>query len=90
LVVAELRRKRILADGLAPMPFEVSPPLLASETAVLHAIVVAWDQGMPCESLDTLTAKLDYSKSTVNLAIIKLRSLNLVYPRGLLVLRKDT
>ena len=90
LVVAELRRKRILADGLAPMPFEVSPPLLASETAVLHAIVAAWDQGMPCESLDTLTAKLDYSKSTVNLAIIKLRSLNLVYPRGLLVLRKDT
>lgn len=90
LVVAELRRKRVLADGLAPMPFEVSPPLNASETAVLHAIVVAWDQGMPCESLDSLTANLDYSKSTINLAIIKLRALNLVYPRGLLVLRKDT
>jgi hypothetical protein len=89
LVVAELRRKRILADGLAPMPFEVSAPLLASETAVLHAIVVAWDQGMPCESLDSLTAKLNYSKSTINVAIIKLRSLNLVYPRGMLVLRKD-
>lgn len=90
LVVAELRRRRVLADGLAPMPFEISPALTTAETAVLHAIVVAWDQGAPCESLDSLTAKLGYCKSTVNLAIIKLRSLNLVYPRGLLVRRKDT
>lgn len=90
LVVAELRRRRVLADGLAPMPFEISPALTAAETAVLHAIVVAWDQGKPCESLDSLTAKLNYSKSTINVAIIKLRSLNLVYPRGMLVLRKDT
>lgn len=90
LVVAELRRRRILADGLSLMPFEVSPPINAgSETAVLHAIVKAWDSDGPCASLDTLVESLGYSRSTVNIAIIKLRSLNLVYPRGTLVRRKD-
>lgn len=89
-VIAELRRRHILADGLAVMPFEVSPPINAgSETAVLHAIVEAWDSDGPCVSLDTLVASLGYSRSTVNIAIIKLRSLNLVYPRGTLVRRKD-
>lgn len=89
-VIAELRRRHILADGLAVMPFKVSPPINAgSETAVLHAIVEAWDSHGPCASLDTLVASLGYSRSTVNIAIIKLRSLNLVYPRGTLVCRKD-
>jgi hypothetical protein len=89
-VIAELRRRHILADGLAVMPFEISPPINAgSETAVLHAIVEAWDSKGPCASLDTLVASLGYSRSTVNIAIIKLRSLNLVYPRGTLVRRKD-
>jgi hypothetical protein len=89
-IIAELRRRHILADGLVVMPFEISPPVNAgSETAVLHAIVEAWDGDGPCASLNTLVQSLGYSRSTVNIAIIKLRSLNLVYPRGTLVRRKD-
>jgi len=88
-VIAELRRRHILADGLAVMPFQLAPAGERSDAVVFDAIVMAWDSSGPCASLDTLVASLGYSRSTVNLAIIKLRSLNLVYPRGTLVRRKD-
>lgn len=90
--VAEMRRRHIIADGIAPSAeglraadIDVANPICAD--MVLQCAVAAWRSDGPCAKLDTLVEALDYSRSHINLAIVKLREEGLFRPRGFLYLR---
>lgn len=92
LHVAEMRRRRILADGIVPSAaglraadVDVANPVCAD--MVLQCAAAAWRSDGPCAKLDTLTETLDYSRSHINLAIVTLRDEGLFRPRGYLYLR---
>lgn len=92
LHVAEMRRRHILADGIVPSEegfkaadLDVANPICAD--MVLQCAVAAWRSDGPCAKLDTLVETLDYSRSHINLAIVKLRDEGLFRPRGFLYLR---
>jgi hypothetical protein len=93
LYVAELRRRRVIADGPAPTQegmergrAKVDGRPLCTDRA-LHAIVQAWDRGEPLPSLDTLAEQLRYSRSAMNVALVQLRADGMLRPRGFLYLR---
>jgi hypothetical protein len=92
LHVAEMRRRHVLADGIVPSEeglkaadTDVANPICAD--MVLQCAVAAWRSDGPCAKLDTLVETLDYSRSHINLAIVKLRDEGLFRPRGFLYLR---
>jgi DNA-binding MarR family transcriptional regulator len=87
-LVAEMRRRRVLADGLVPTGKTTTERLLESEKRTYDLIIKAWaDPSQGCETLSSLVDKLGYARHTVNIAIIRLRKLGLVEPRGYLHLR---
>lgn len=87
-IVAEMRRRRLVADGLVPAKVEADPGLTGCEQAIIKAVRAAWaDEKRSCESLNTLPAAIGYAHSTINIAIVKLRQLGLIEPRGFLYLR---
>jgi hypothetical protein len=87
-LVAEMRRRRVLADGLVPSGKTTTERLLGSEQRTYDLIIKAWaDPSRGCETLSSLVDQLGYARHTVNIAIIKLRKLGLVEPRGYLHLR---
>lgn len=87
-LVAEMRRRRLLADGLVPTKKTTTERLLESERRVYDLIIKAWaDPDRGCETLSSLVEQLDYVRHTVNIAIVRLRALGLVEPRGFLYLR---
>jgi len=92
VVAAEMRRRRLLADGLAPTEAGVAAAEeIGDRTSVdiiLAAVVSAWTSGRECEGLGSLMKSTGFSRSTVNVAIIKLRDQGLLFPRGFLILRK--
>ena len=90
--VAEMRRRNLLADGITPSEqglraadLNVANPICAD--MVLQCAVASWRSTGPCAKLDTLAETLDYSRSHINLAIVKLRDEGLFRPRGFLYLR---
>lgn len=87
-LVAEMRRRRVLADGLVPTGKTTTERLLESEKRTYDLIIKAWvDPSRGCETLSSLVDQLGYARHTVNIAIIRLRKLGLVEPRGYLHLR---
>ena len=87
-LVAEMRRRRVLADGLVPTGKTSTERLLESEKRTYDLIIKAWaDPSRGCETLSSLVDQLGYARHTVNIAIIRLRKLGLVEPRGYLHLR---
>ena len=88
-LVAEMRRRLILSDGVVPTPGAVVPDSLTpSERAVLNAVQAAWDNPtQPCETLSSLKSRVPFAHSSINLALVKLRHYNLIEPRGFLYLR---
>lgn len=90
--IAELRRRHLVADGITPSAeglkaadLDVANPICAD--MVLQCAVASWRSEGPCAKLDTLVETLDYSRSHINLAIVKLRDEGLFRPRGFLYLR---
>lgn len=90
--VAEMRRRRIITDGIVPSAeglkaadLDVANPICAD--MVLQCVAAAWRSEGPCAKLDTLTEMLDYSRSHININIVKLRDEGLFRPRGFLYLR---
>ena len=88
-LVAEMRRRLILSDGVVPTPGAAVPESLTpSERAVLNAVQEAWDNPtQPCETLSSLKSRVPFAHSSINLALVKLRHYNLIEPRGFLYLR---
>jgi len=87
LYTAELRRRGVLANGIVPTGRGIIEAQRrsggeASYDQVLRAVVAAWTSGAPCETLSSLLQKLHYNRSTVNLAIVRLRDEGFVAPRG--------
>jgi len=93
LYVAELRRRKVIADGPAPTPEGIERARTGVDgrpccpDRALDAIVQAWDRGEPLPSLDTLAAQLRYSRSAMNVALVQLRADGMLRPRGFLYLR---
>lgn len=92
-VLAELRRRRVIADGLSPTSrgielAENMQPGYCLEH-VLTRVVEAWNTGKTCETLGSLEASMDFCRSSVNVAIISLRQKDLLHARGLLILRPE-
>lgn len=92
-VLAELRRRKVISDGLSPTSrgielAENMQPGYCLEH-VLTRVVGAWTTGKTCETLGSLEASLDFCRSSVNVAIISLRQKDLLHPRGLLILRPE-
>ena len=86
-IVAEMRRRRLAADGLVPTKVDADPKLTGCERAVMDAARAAWaDEKRPCETLTTL-ASTGYARATLNIAIVNLRNLGLLEPRGFIYLR---
>lgn len=90
--VAEMRRRHIIADGIVPSAeglkaadLDVANPICAD--MVLQCVAAAWRSEGPCAKLDTLIETLDYSRSHININIVKLRDEGLFRPRGFLYLR---
>lgn len=90
--VAELRRRNIIANGIVPT--REGHELAASEgldstvrTEVLRTVVKTWASNEPCETLRSLSEKLPFSRSSINLAIVRLRDDGFLAPRGNLYLR---
>lgn len=88
-IIAEMRRRKMLADGIVPTVGNPEPDdLIGCERAILEAVRAAWaDKTRSCETLTTLCESTGYARSTINLAIGKLRYLGLLEPRGFLYLR---
>lgn len=91
--LAELRRRRVIADGLAPTPagIEAAKNIQSSYCVdqVLSRVITAWNTGAPCETLGSLLTSLEFGRSSINVAIITLRRKGLIHPRGLLILRPE-
>jgi len=92
-VLAELRRRRVLSDGLVPTSrgIELAEKVQSSYCweQVLASVVTAWTTGKTCETLGSLDASLDFCRSSINVAIIGMREKGLLHPRGLLILRPE-
>jgi biotin operon repressor/transcriptional regulator with XRE-family HTH domain len=92
LHIAELRRRNVIANGIVPTQAglqcaaSMDAPVTVRD-AVLLASVTAWSSSGPCETLRSLCDKLAYSRSALNLAIVRLRDGGLLAPRGNLHLR---
>jgi len=92
LYTAELRRRNVVANGIVPTEAgrqraaALDQPKTVRDT-VLVAVVAAWSSSGPCETLRSLCDKLAYSRSAINLAIVRLRDDGLLAPRGHLYLR---
>jgi biotin operon repressor len=87
LYTAELRRRGVLANGAVPTGRGLVEADLVRNSgkahhAVLCAVVDAWTSGAPCETLRSLHQKLRYNRSTINVAIVRLRDEGFVAPRG--------
>jgi DNA-binding IscR family transcriptional regulator len=89
-LVAEMRRRRLLADGIVPIKGATTEEhLTGSEVFVLEAVREAWnDKDQQCHSLGSLVDYGRYARHTLSIAIIKLRKLGLVEARGGLYLRE--
>lgn len=89
-LVAEMRRRRLLADGIVPIKGATTEErLVGSEVFVLEAVREAWnDKDRQCHSLGSLVDYGRYARHTLSIAIIKLRKLGLVEARGGLYLRE--
>lgn len=93
-MLAELRRRKVLADGLTPTHEGVAaaakqPSSRTCADEVLERVVTAWTTGEPCETLGSLVDQLAYCRSTINVSIISLRERGLLHPRGSLILREN-
>jgi hypothetical protein len=92
-VLAELRRRRVIANGLAPTlaGIEAARNMQSSYCVdqVLARAVTAWDTGAPCETLGSLIKTTGFCRSSINVAIISLRERGLLHPRGLCILRPE-
>lgn len=89
--IAELRRRGIIASGIVPTTAGVEEAALRQNSAaamdrVLCAIVEARKRDED-ESLATLCDKLPFSRSTINLSIVRLRDDGYLLRRGHLALR---
>lgn len=91
-IIAEMRRKKLLADGIVPVKVSVDPDdLIGCERAVLDAVRSAWaDKKRSCETLTSLVETTGYARSSINLTIVRLRDRGLLEPRGFLYLRDLT
>jgi hypothetical protein len=89
-IIAEMRRKKMLADGIVPTKVDADPDdLIGCERAVLDAVRAAWaDKKRSCETLTSLVVTTGYARSSINLAIVRLRDRGLLEPRGFLYLRE--
>lgn len=89
-IVAEMRRRRLLADGIVPIKGATTEEhLTGSEVFVFEAVREAWnDKDQQCHSLGSLVDYGRYARHTLSIAIIKLRKLGLVEARGGLYLRE--
>jgi NMD protein affecting ribosome stability and mRNA decay len=89
-LIAEMRRRRLLADGIVPIKgATTNERLVSSEVFVLEAVREAWnDKDRQCHSLGSLVDYGRYARHTISIAIIKLRKLGLVEARGGLYLRE--
>jgi hypothetical protein len=89
-IIAEMRRKKMLADGIVPTVGNPEPDdLIGCERAVLDAVRAAWaDKKRSCETLTSLVVTTGYARSSINLAIVRLRDRGLLEPRGFLYLRE--
>jgi hypothetical protein len=85
-----MRRKKMLADGIVPTKVDADPDdLIGCERAVLNAVRAAWaDKKRSCETLTSLVVTTGYARSSINLAIVRLRDRGLLEPRGFLYLRE--
>jgi len=92
-LLGTMRRRKLIADGLAPTPAGLRRAAeignaVTSKDVVLARAAKTWVQARPCESLTSLLVSTSFSRSTVNVAIIRLRDEELLYPRGLIIPRK--
>jgi len=93
MCIAELRRRGVVANGVVPTPAGIRENAKIDEAktsvlAVLRAVVSAWTSSAPCETLSSLCAKLPFTRSAINLALVRLRDDGYLAPRGLLYLRE--
>lgn len=95
-IIAELRRDRVLADGMVPTRAGIERvesndcETKFCADVILSRVVKAWTSGAPCETLGSLDAdpSFGFNHSTANLAIVTLRDRGLIELRGYLYLRK--
>ena len=93
-IASVLRKRRIIGDGLVPSADGITAAqnMRTSYCAdqVLATVVACWREGRDCETLGSLdNGRLDFCRSSINVAIISLREKGLILPRGNLYLRPE-
>lgn len=92
-IAAALRKRGIIGDGLVPSDSGITAAqdMQSSYCAdqVLTLVVACWREGRECETLGSLASRLDFCRSSINVAIISLRAKGLILPRGHLYLRPE-
>lgn len=90
-IIADLRRRGLIAaPGLYPTALGMREwdtlPKNSSRRNIMRLVIENWlEPQEPAITLSTLEAKLSVSRSTLNLAIVRLRDMNYLEPRGTIV-----